>query len=464
MRLTLRDDLILAGVTVVYRGRQMEVADMVVDTMPDVPLAVAISVYGREPRLMEIMNRTQPPTWDVGTAEDRQRIVRHRLIRQVDEGQVQQVIAVCESLLDRRTPRQSDVRAYKGRLEREFRQALEAMYGHWMRLSRTNELGVDPEYVVRKVGCALSAETIQAAVGRENDVEVIKSGLQKLLRYSGARAAKGSQAAGQTIGQLRRELRSRPGLPILFEGGELTQALQSMAQDSHPDTGIVVMVGKAFYGYDDRRLPTPLSDDWLVWLKAYAPEPPAPQDVKHAVRQTLANASRLGVAARQVQADVRRDLDVPERDVLRALAELVNEGEAMLEQKEARFPADGDLTSDRIADTAQIWLVNYAPPDDRQARRRIMELVRDAGTTGMTLSDLRNHLAAEGVEAGAVHRGLERLLQGRAALAYIAGKEAAPALIHDPSLLTERSMTRCWNKPMPKAKAMCYLSSTSTHA
>ena len=61
--------------------------------MSNAPLAVALSVYGREPRLMEIINRTQPPSWDVGTAEDRQRIVRHRLISQVDEDSAQQVVA-----------------------------------------------------------------------------------------------------------------------------------------------------------------------------------------------------------------------------------------------------------------------------------------------------------------------------------------------------------------------------------
>ena len=351
-------------------------------------------------------------------------------------------LLVCEALLGRRTHRQSDVRGYKRRFEREFKQGLEGYYGHWMRLSRTNELGADPEYVIRKIGCALSAEAIKAAIRLENDVEVVKGGLQKLLRSSGLGAPRGSEAAGQTVGQLRRELRSHPGLPILLDEERLVEALGSMAQDSHPSTGIVVTVGKAFYGYDDRRLPMPLSDDWRVWLKLYAPEPPAPQDVKHAVRQTLADAGPLGVTAQQVKAEVLDELDVPAQDVLRALAELVNEREVVLEQNEKRFPADGDLVSNTIADTALIWLAGYAPPDDRQARQRIMQLARDAGPEGITLGDLKSHLAVEGIEEGAIQRGIGRLLQGREVLAYVAGEEAAPTLIRDPSLLTDETVIR----------------------
>ena len=354
-------------------------------------------------------------------------------------------LLVCESLLGRRTHRQSDVRGYKRRFEREFKQGLENYYGYWMRLSRTNELGADPEYVIRKIECALSAGAIKDEIRIENDVEVVKGGLQKLLRYSGARAPRGTEAAGQTVGQLRRGLRSHPGLPILVDGGQLAEALQSMAQDSHPNTGIVVTVGRALYGYDDRRLPTPLNDDWRVWLKSYAPEPPAPQDVKHAARQTLADAGRLGAAARQIKAEVLDELDVPAQDVLRALAELVNEREAVLEQDEARFPADGDLTSDTITDTAQVWLADYAPPDDRQARQRIMQLIHDADPEGITLGDLKSHLAVEGVEEDAIRRGVERLLQGREVLA---GEEVS--LIHDLSLLTDEMMIKLpGEKPPP---------------
>jgi hypothetical protein len=222
-----------------------------------------------------------------------------------------------------------------------------------------------------------------------------------------------------------------------------------MAQDSHPDTGVVITVGRALYGYDERPLPTPLNDDWRVWLKAYAPEPPAPQDVKHAVRQTLADAGRSGAAAQRIRSEVLGDLNVPPRDVLRALAELVNESEAILEQDEARFPTDGDLVSDQITDTALIWLVNYAPPDDRQARRRIMQLVRDAGSAGITLGDLKSHLAVEGIEEGTIQRGMKGLLQGREVLAQAAGEEAVPALLHDLSLLADDTMIKLPSEEPP---------------
>jgi hypothetical protein len=339
-------------------------------------------------------------------------------------------LLVCESLLGLRTQRQSDVRGYKHRFEREFKQGLESYYSYWMRLSRTNELGVDPEYVIRKIECTLDTDAIRGKIRHENDVEVVKGGLQKLLRFSGIGAPRGSEAAGQTVGQLRRELRRHPGLPILVDPEQLAEALQSMAQDTHPDTGVVVTVGRALYGYDDRPLPSP-TDDCRVWLKAYAPEPPAPQDVKHAVRQALADAGRSGATAQQVRAEVLNELDVPAQDVLRALAELVNERETVLEQDETRFPTDGDLTSNAIADPALIWLVSYALPDDRQARRRLMQLVQDAAPEGITLGDLNSHLAVEGIEEGAIRRGLKRLLQGREVMAYPAGEEAVPTLIHD---------------------------------
>ena len=350
-------------------------------------------------------------------------------------------LLVCESLLSRRTHRQSDVRGYKRSFERKFKQGLENYYGYWMRLSRTNELGADPEYVIRKIECTLSADAIKGQIHHENDVEVLKGGLQKLLRSSGVGASRGSGAAGRTLGQLRRGLRSHPGLPILVDAEQLAEALQGMAQDSHPDTGVVVTVGRAFYGYDDRRLPTPLNDDWRVWLKAYAPEPPAPQDVKHAVRQALADAGQSGATAQQVRAEVLDELDVPAQDVLRALAELVNEREAVLEQDETRFPTDGDLTSNAITNAARIWLAAYTPPDDRQARQRIMQLVHDASPEGITLSDLKSHLAVEGIEESAIRRGLERLLQGRGVVAH-AAEETALTLIHDPSLLADDTVIK----------------------
>jgi hypothetical protein len=349
-------------------------------------------------------------------------------------------LLVCESLLSRRTHRQTDVREYKRRFEREFKQGLENYYGYWMRLSRTNELGVDPEYVIRKIECTLSADAVKGKIRLENDVEVVKEGLRKLLRYSGMRVFRGSETAGQTVGQLRRELRTHPGLPILVDPELLAEALQSMSHDTHPETGIVVTVGRALYGYDDRPLPF-LTDDCRVWLKAYAPEPPAPQDVKHAVRQALADAGRSGATVQQARAETLDELDVPAQDVLRALAELVNEREAVLEQDEARFPADGNLTSDAITDTGQIWLVAYSPPDDRQARRRLMQLIEGAEPEGITLGDLKSHLTVEGIEESAIQRGLERLLRGRRVAAYLA-EETVPTLIHDPSLLTDDTLIR----------------------
>ncbi len=350
-------------------------------------------------------------------------------------------VLVCEDLLGRGTKRQSDVRRHKGRFEREFKQALRESYGRWMRISRTNELGEEPEYVVRAIGCALAPDAIKGAILRENDVEVVKGGIGKVLRYYGRSAPKGSEQAGPTFGQLREELRRHTGLPILLQPeDQLAEALRSMIRDEHPGTGAIVSVGRALYGYDARPLPS-LTDDSRVWLRAYAPEPPAPQDVKHAVRQALAESATEGRAVQSIKGEVTYHLGVSSRDVLRALAELVNEMNAVLEQGEKRFPDDGHLSSEAIADNAEVWLSPYAPPDDRQARERIVHLVTAAEPDGITLGELKTHLSLEGIEEAAIERGVKQLLLRRE-VAALMGEPEAPTLIHDPSLLTDEVLIR----------------------
>jgi len=349
-------------------------------------------------------------------------------------------VLVCEDLLRRGTKRQSDVRRHRGRFEREFKQALRESYGRWMRISRTNELGEEPEYVVRAIGCALDPDAIKGAILRENDVEVVKGGIRKVLRYYGRSAPKGSEQAGRTVAQLREELRRHTGLPILVQPEQLAEALRSMVRDEHPDSGAIVSVGRALYGYDARPLPS-LTDDCWVWLRAYAPEPPAPQDVKHAVRQALADSAKEGKGVQSIKGEVTSRLGVPSQDVLRALAELVNELDAVLEQGEERFPDDGHLSSEAIADHAEVWLLPYAPPDDRQARERIVHLVTAAEPDGIALGELKTHLSLEGIEESAIERGVKRLLLRRE-VAAMTGEPEAPTLIHDPSLLTDEVLIR----------------------
>jgi hypothetical protein len=349
-------------------------------------------------------------------------------------------VLVCEDLLRRGTKRQSDVRRHKGRFEREFKQALKESYGRWMRISRTNELGEEPEYVVRAIGCALDPDAVRGVILQENDVEVVKGGIRKVLRYYGRSAPKGSEQAGRTVAQLQDELRRHTGLPILVQPGQLAEVLQSMVQDEHPSTGAIVSVGRALYGYDARPLPS-LTDDCRVWLRAYAPEPPAPQDVKHAVRQALAESAAEGRTVQSIKGEVTSRLGVSSRDVLRALAELVNEMDAVLEQAEERFPDDEHLSSEAIADTAEVWLSPYAPPDDRQARERIMQLVMGAVPEGIALGELKTHLSLEGIEEAAIERGVKRLLLRREVEALM-GEPETPTLIHDPSLLTDEVLIR----------------------
>jgi hypothetical protein len=89
-----------------------------------------------------------------------------------------------------------------------------------------------------------------------------------------------------------------------------------------------------------------------------------------------------------------------------------------------------------------VWLAQYAPPDDRQARRRILELVRDAGREGITLGEVRSHLAAEGIVEGAIQRGIARLLLRGEVMAYTGRDETAPTLIRDPELLTDETVIK----------------------
>jgi len=325
---------------------------------------------------------------------------------------------VCEALLSQRTKRQSDVRTYKQRHDRDLREKLEQSYGRWMRLSRTNELGEPPAFVMRAVDCALSADAIRSAIGRENDIDVIRGGVAKVLRYAGRGAAKGSDQAGRTIREIREELRRQAGLPILLNETQLPEALRGLARESHPNTGVVVSVGRALYGYDQRPLPDQLPDDSRVWLKLFAPEPPAPEDVRQATRQILAEAARLGKNVAQIKNEMASRLraQVERQDVLRALAELVNEHEAVLEQETARFPDDGDLASDAIRDHANVWLKTYAPPDARHARTRLHELLRVAAPNGLTLGELKKRLNLEGIGDDALHRALGDLVQSHAAV------------------------------------------------
>lgn len=60
--------------------------------LPDVPLAVTVTVYGTNDELMTRINRLQPPVYDVGTASEREKIIRHRLVDELDELKAKQVV------------------------------------------------------------------------------------------------------------------------------------------------------------------------------------------------------------------------------------------------------------------------------------------------------------------------------------------------------------------------------------
>ena len=347
---------------------------------------------------------------------------------------------ICEELLGQKGKRQSDVRRLKERHAWQLQQLVSQSYARWLRLGRTNELGESPRFVVRGVECKLSRDAVYAKLVEIYDESAFRDGFAKLLRYQGTQAPKGSEQAGLTIRQIRDGLRRERGLPVLGEptSAIFEQALRSMVMDQS-DSGVVAQVRKALYGYGEEALPEPLSDDWRVWLKSYAPEPPAKTEVKEQVRQECARARSEGVVVSELRRRVVERTGASADEVRRAIMELVNDREAVLERDDERCPDDGHLPIDKVRDDATVWFMEEAPPDDRRARGRILELVRQAGEAGIAWGQVKAHLQAEEMGDSAVQRAIDRLFQRSAVKAYEADQQMA---LHDPRVLTDTHLLR----------------------
>jgi len=318
-------------------------------------------------------------------------------------------VLVCQELLKQQTKRRNEVRRLRQRYEQDLGERFQGAYGQWMRLSRLNELGEEPRFIIRPEPCTLSAEAIREAVQRVYDVDSVREGLARLLRHQGRGAAKGAEEAGLTVRQLHDGLRRYPGLPMVADGQRLEQALRAMVADRSPDSGAVVQVGKALYGYEGTTLPSIISPDWRVWLKKYGPEPPAKADVKQRARQELARAREGGIEVQELKRAVTEATGMVTAEVARALAELIVEGEAVLEQGPSRYPDDGPLASEVVQDSGWIWLAEYAPPDARKAERRILEIVTQAGESGASFGQVEAQLELEGIGELTIQRAMKRL-------------------------------------------------------
>lgn len=316
-------------------------------------------------------------------------------------------VLVCEELLKQQTKRQAEVR----RLRQQFvGQISDLPYGQWMRLSRLNELGEEPKFIVRPEPCPLSTEAIRQAIQKVYDVDSVREGLARLLRQQGRGAAKGSEQAGLTVQQLHDGLRRYPGLPMPVDGQRLEQALKAMVADSSPDSGAAIQVGKALYGYEGTALPSIISPDWRVWLKKHGPEPPARADVKQRARQELARAREDGIEVRGLKRAVTEAMGTATTEAARALAELIHEGEAVLEQESGRYPDDGPIASEVVQDSGRAWLAEYAPPDARRAEQRILEILGQVGqASGLLYAQVRTQLGLEGLGEPAIQRAMKRL-------------------------------------------------------
>jgi hypothetical protein len=105
-------------------------------------------------------------------------------------------------------------------------------------------------------------------------------------------------------------------------------------------------------------------------------------------------------------------------EVLRAIVELIADGQAVIEQEDDRYPDDGVVNSDALTDAASVWLSAFAPPDARSARRRIQELVTKASPEGISVGEIKRLLALENIPENATARGLENLLVQEIIVAY----------------------------------------------
>jgi len=97
------------------------------------------------------------------------------------------------------------------------------------------------------------------------------------------------------------------------------------------------------------------------------------------------------------------------QEVRRAVADLVNAGEAIIETNGERYPEDGHLPVDRVQSDGKVWLKEFAPPDDRKARSEILRLVEAAGDEGITWGEVKERLRLQGIDEAATMMALDRL-------------------------------------------------------
>lgn len=319
-------------------------------------------------------------------------------------------VLVCEELLKQKHKRQQDLRRFRGQFDGELERLIRTHFADWLRISRTNELGEEPKYVVRREQVPLKKEDIDRKLRDIFDLNAFKDAIVKILRAQGKDKKKGDNTAGLTIKEVRDWLRGEVGLPILGEPTEnaFKEAIKMMVVDENPQTGAIVQVGRNIFGYPpNTTIPQEPQDGWRIWLKEFGPEPPAPEDVKNKVRSELQRAGKEGATVSNLQSKLRAD----SQEVVRAIAELVNFEEAVLETDEERYPDDGHLPVDKVSKDARIWLGEFAPPDDRNSRKEILRLVNSAGDEGILWGEVKQRLASLGCEKEAILRALERLCE-----------------------------------------------------
>jgi hypothetical protein len=157
-----------------------------------------------------------------------------------------------------------------------------------------------------------------------------------------------------------------------------------------------------------------------------------------------------GLVVRDLKHLVTCETGAATAEATRAVVELVHDDEAVLEQGHERYPDDGILSSGQLSDDGQVWLVEYAPSDERQARKRILELVQGAEGEGIAFRTIKMHLHAEGIEAVTVLRAIEKLVESGEIHIQEPTHEG---LLIEPRLITDEHILRLslFYKPQPSS-------------
>ena len=301
------------------------------------------------------------------------------------------------------------------KLAAEFRRTLEAElkgnYGIWCKVIRQKrDTGV--EHSIRYIDVEPTKARIEATLDRHYDVSAIKEAIREFLEEK--------RQAGCKVRDISEMFRRFLGLPVIRADSQWQVALRALANESRE---VVVRTGRTLYPYH-APLPEILQEDWEVWLQPFAPPPPPPPGIKEAAERRLRSARESGVRLNNLLAQVQQEgaQDATAENLLQVMDELIVEAKAVVEDLdgEVRSPEGGAIPHGLQLDVLIGWHRDFSPADDRQARKRVLDILDEKEEVG--LGTLTNTLHGEGIADRALRYALRRLInKNRAVIVDAAG-------------------------------------------